>query len=106
MAQKGQRMDKLTKRQEEVLDFCRSWQKEKGFFPSMQQIAMSMGWTSTAASKSVLSVLVRKGSLRKVGRHHVLIQESKINWRKTLSDVIEGRMEWNDAIQLLSENPE
>ena len=99
-------MDELTKRQEEVLDFCRSWQKEKGFFPSMQQIATSMGWASTAASKSVLSVLVKKGSLRKVGRHHVLIQESKINWRKTLSDVIEGRMEWSDAAKLLSENQE
>ena len=59
----------LTWRQRKILRVIRDWVHERGYPPSMREIADAVGLTSTSSVKYQLSVLQRKGYLhRDAGR--------------------------------------
>ncbi len=56
-------MEKLTKRQQEVLDYIISHQAETGFPPTRQEIASHMGFKSPNAAEEHLRALDRKKAI-------------------------------------------
>ena len=56
----------LTKRQQEVLDFLKDYLVEKGFPPTLREIAFHFGLRGPKSPQKTLSILERKGFIRKV----------------------------------------
>ena len=59
-------MIKLTTRQNEVLDFIRSYIAETGFPPTRADIAQELGFKSANASEEHLKALARKGAIEMI----------------------------------------
>jgi repressor LexA len=59
---------KLTKRQQQVLEFIRSQQETGGMAPSLREIAARFGFRSVTAAADHVRALVQKGVLRHRGR--------------------------------------
>lgn len=56
-------MNRLTGRQEQVLDFIRDYLAETGFPPTRSEIAQEMGFKSPNAAEEHLRALARKGAI-------------------------------------------
>lgn len=55
----------LTARQQECLDFLRSYHAEKGIMPSMQEIRDRFGWDSKSAAARIIDRLEERGHIRR-----------------------------------------
>ena len=62
----GLPMIKLTPRQNEVLDFIRSYIDETGYPPTRADIAQELGFKSANASEEHLKALARKGAIEMI----------------------------------------
>jgi repressor LexA len=58
--------NELTKRQQEVLDFLKDYLVENGFPPTLREIAFHFGLRGPKSPQKTLSILERKGFIRKV----------------------------------------
>jgi repressor LexA len=58
-------MTYLTKRQREILDFVRSFQRERGYAPSLEEIASHFGLSAVSTVHEHLTNLTEKGYLRR-----------------------------------------
>jgi len=58
-------MASLTKRQKEVLDFLRNFIRERGYSPSLEEIANGLGLSSVATVHKHLAHLKRKGFIKR-----------------------------------------
>ena len=56
-------MNKLTGRQEQILDYIRDYLAETGFPPTRSEIAQEMGFRSPNAAEEHLRALARKGAI-------------------------------------------
>lgn len=56
-------MNKLTARQEEILNFIKDYMSETGFPPTRSEIAQKMGFRSPNAAEEHLRALARKGAI-------------------------------------------
>jgi repressor LexA len=56
----------LTSTQEKVLNFLRNYLREKGFPPTLREIAFHFGLKGPKAPQKTLNILERKGYIRKV----------------------------------------
>lgn len=63
-------MTTLTKRQAEVLEFIRDFQREFGMPPTRREIAAGFGWASDNAADEHVKALIRKGALRAPSHRH------------------------------------
>lgn len=59
-------MEKLTKRQAEVLEFLKGWIEEHGYPPTRTEMAQALGFRSPNASEDHLKVLARKGAIEMI----------------------------------------
>lgn len=59
-------MQKLTRRQQEILDLIRSHIQDTGYPPTRAEIAAHFGWKSPNAAEEHLKALARKGAIRMV----------------------------------------
>ncbi len=59
-------MNKLTPRQNEILDFIRSYIDETGYPPTRADIARQLGFKSTNAAEEHLKALARKGAIEMI----------------------------------------
>lgn len=57
-------MEKLTRRQQEILDFILQFMEKEGYPPTRAEIAQHFGFRSPNAAESHLRALDRKGALR------------------------------------------
>jgi repressor LexA len=58
-------MTYLTKRQREILDFIRSFQRDRGYAPSLEEIASHFGLSAVSTVHEHLANLTGKGYLRR-----------------------------------------
>ncbi|MBQ1948333.1 MAG: transcriptional repressor LexA [Clostridia bacterium] len=58
-------MSKGTEREQQILDFIISFSKEKGYSPSVREIAAAVGLSSPSTVQTYLTKLQNKGLLRK-----------------------------------------
>jgi repressor LexA len=58
-------MGYLTKRQREIVDFIRDFQREKGYAPSLEEIAAHLGLSAVSTVHEHLTNLAAKGILRR-----------------------------------------
>ena len=58
-------MTYLTKRQREILDFIRSFQRDRGYAPSLEEIASHFGLSAASTVHEHLVNLTEKGYLRR-----------------------------------------
>lgn len=54
----------LTARQQQCLDFLRSYHAEKGFTPTLQEIADHLGYASKSHVHIILKALQERGAIR------------------------------------------
>src|SRR4030043_2347362 len=71
---------KLTPTQERVLDFLKDFIREKGFPPTLREIASYFGLRGPKAPLKTLNILERKGCIRKIpgGSRAIEILGSKV----------------------------
>lgn len=69
-------MKALTKRQKEIFDFISTFEKEKGFAPTIREVAKGIGVSSSSTVYKQIKSLRQKGLLQKDERH---------SWRSTKS---------------------
>ncbi len=62
---RGEKMKKLSKRQKEIYDFIEQEVKEKGYPPSVREIAVAVGLASSSTVHGHLSRLEEKGFIRR-----------------------------------------
>jgi repressor LexA len=58
--------NELTERQKEVFEFLKDFLRERGFPPTLREIASHFGLRGPKAPKKTLNILERKGYIRKV----------------------------------------
>ncbi len=58
-------MERLTKRQQQVLDFIIWWQQDQGVLPTLREISAHFGFSSDNAARQHLRLIERKGYLRR-----------------------------------------
>ena len=58
--------NELTERQKEVFDFLKDFLRERGFPPTLREIASHFGLRGPKAPQKTLNILERKGYIRKV----------------------------------------
>ena len=58
--------NELTARQKEVFDFLKDFLRERGFPPTLREIASHFGLRGPRAPQKTLNILERKGYIRKV----------------------------------------
>jgi len=54
-----------TKKQKQVLEFIREFQKENGYPPTLQEICENFGFSSTKSADNHIQALIQKGYLRR-----------------------------------------
>jgi repressor LexA len=76
----------LTPTQEKVFDYLKDFLREKGFPPTLREIASHFGLKGPKAPQKTLTILERKGYIRKIpgGSRAIEILESKIGRRSGL----------------------
>ena len=80
-------MNKLTQRQQEVLDFIADSQAQSGLIPSSREIQKHFGFSSQTAAINHLRALERKGVIQKAdGRARAAVPMSQLE-RRTIIDV-------------------
>ncbi|MGQ9603026.1 MAG: transcriptional repressor LexA [bacterium] len=71
-------MTSLTRRQHDILKYISDSIRTRDRFPSYREIGKRFGFRSPATVSQHIHALVRKGFLRKVGRHLMLSPENRI----------------------------
>lgn len=61
----GRRMEKMTPRQQRILEFIRRTVRERGYPPTVREIGEAVGLTSSSSVHAQIANLQRKGLLRK-----------------------------------------
>lgn len=56
-------MEKLTKRQQEILQFLKDWIEQYGYPPTRAEMAQALGFRSPNAAEDHLKTLARKGAI-------------------------------------------
>ena len=80
-------MNKLTQRQQEVLDFIADSQAQSGLIPSTREIQKHFGFSSQTAAINHLRALERKGVIQKAdGRARAAVPMSQLE-RRSIIDV-------------------
>lgn len=69
-------MKTLTKRQKEIFDFISSFEKDKGFAPTIREVAKGIGVSSSSTAYKQIKSLRQKGLLQK---------DERRSWRSTKS---------------------
>ena len=90
----------LTNNQRKVLDFLKGYIKKKGFPPTLREIASHFGLRGPRAPQKTLTILERKGYLRKVpgGSRAIEIQGVLPALGRTLSLPIIGRVKAGEPL--------
>lgn len=79
--------EELTERQQEVLDYLLSYQREFGFMPVTREIQHHFGFASQTASMSHLRALERKGAIRRLPGRARAVQVAEMVDREEIVDV-------------------
>jgi repressor LexA len=98
----------LTRRQEEILEFLKDFVMERGFPPTLREIASHLGVKGPRGPQKALQILERKGYLRRVSggsRALEIAGVSPAEARKVLSIPVVGRVRAGEPI-LAVENVE
>jgi repressor LexA len=93
--------NELTKRQGEVLDFLKDYLVEKGFPPTLREIAFHFGLRGPKAPQKTLGILERKGFIRKVpggSRAIEIISYPQFSLTHILSVPIVGKVKAGEPI--------
>ena len=89
-------MNKLSKRQQAILDFIKTEVKEKGYPPSVREIGEAVGLASSSTVHGHLSRLEGKGYIRrdptKPRAIEVLLEEDAIPLQKTVTVPLIGKV--------------
>jgi repressor LexA len=98
----------LTRRQEEVLEFLKDFVMERGFPPTLREIASHLKVNGPRGPQKTLRILERKGYLRRISggsRALEIVGVSPAEARKVLSVPVVGRVRAGEPI-LAVENVE
>jgi repressor LexA len=92
--------DVLTLRQKKVLNFLKSYMQQKGFPPTLREIASNFGLKGPRGPQKTLAILERKGFIRKVpgGSRAIEVRDIMPTLGKTLSVPIVGRVRAGEPI--------
>lgn len=58
----------LTPRQKEALDFIKSFSERRGFSPSVREVQLALGLSSTSGVIRILDGLQQRGAIRRLPR--------------------------------------
>jgi len=92
--------DVVTLRQKKVLNFLKSYTLKKGFPPTLREIAFNFGLKGPRAPQKTLTILERKGFIRRVpgGSRAIEVRDIMPALGKTLSVPIVGRVRAGEPI--------
>jgi len=96
--------EKITKRQQELLDFLRRSQNENGLMPSTREIQAHFGFASQTAAMSHLRALERKGVIvRLPGKARAVVFPEDLEREEVVDIPIFGSIaaEWRKRSRLL-----
>jgi repressor LexA len=90
----------LTLRQRKVLNFLKSYTQQRGFPPTLREIASNFGLKGPRAPQKTLAILERKGFIRRVpgGSRAIEVRDIMPVLGKTLSVPIVGRVRAGEPI--------
>ena len=84
-------METLTKRQDDVLDFVKSYIASHGYPPTVREIGSAIGVSSPATVQAHLESLAEKGFIRKEGTKNrtieVLVNNEYLNQKEEVIEV-------------------
>jgi len=93
--------NELTERQKEVFEFLKDFLREKGFPPTLREIASHFGLRGPKAPQKTLNILERKGYIRKVpggSRAIEILSYPQFSLTHILSVPIVGRVRAGEPI--------
>jgi len=92
--------DVLTLRQKKVLNFLKSYMQQKGFPPTLREIASNFGLKGPRGPQKTLSILERKGFIRRVpgGSRAIEVRDILPTLGRTVSVPILGRVRAGEPI--------
>jgi repressor LexA len=93
--------NELTERQKEVFEFLKDFLREKGFPPTLREIASHFGLKGPKAPQKTLNILERKGYIRKVpggSRAIEILSYPQFSLTHILSVPIVGRVQAGEPI--------
>ena len=91
----------MTERQKEVFDFLKDFLRERGFPPTLREIASHFGLRGPKAPQKTLNILERKGYIRKVpggSRAIEILSYPQFSLTHILSVPIVGRVQAGEPI--------
>lgn len=94
----------LTSKQKEILDFIKSYFREKGFPPTLREIASHFGLKSPRSSQKGLQILERKGFIQRVphrSRGIELLSVPKSPLREVISVPLVGKVRAGEPVLAL-----
>jgi len=98
---KREMKNELTERQKEVFEFLKDYLREKGFPPTLREIASHFGLKGPKAPQKTLNILERKGYIRKVpggSRAIEILSYPQFSLTHILSVPIVGRVQAGEPI--------
>jgi repressor LexA len=93
--------NELTERQKEVFEFLKDFLRERGFPPTLREIASHFGLRGPKAPQKTLSILERKGYIRKVpggSRAIEILSYPQFSLTHILSVPIVGRVQAGEPL--------
>src|SRR4030043_771396 len=90
--------NELTARQKELFDFLKDYFTEKGFPPTLREIASHFGLRGPRGPQKTLHILERKGFIRKMPGSSRAIEILGLSLNQTLSIPIAGRVRAGEPI--------
>lgn len=90
--------NELTQRQKELLNFLKDFVREKGFPPTLREIASHFGLRGPRGPQKTLNILERKGFIRKTAGGSRAIEIKDLTSEKTLSIPLLGRVRAGEPI--------
>jgi repressor LexA len=93
--------NKLTERQKEVFEFLKDFLRERGFPPTLREIASHFGLRGPKAPQKTLNILERKGYIRKVpggSRAIEILSYPQFSLTHILSVPIVGRVQAGEPL--------
>jgi repressor LexA len=90
--------NELTGRQKELLDFLKGFLRERGFPPTLREMASHFGLKGPRGPQKVLNILERKGYIRKKAGESRAIEILGLSSRNIVSIPILGRVRAGEPI--------
>ena len=90
--------NELTGRQKELLDFLKGFLRERGFPPTLREMASHFGLNGPRGAQKVLNILERKGYIRKKAGESRAIEILGLSSRNIVSIPILGRVRAGEPI--------